>query len=101
MEDLLPSVEGVAAAIVDAYSADRRVYTFGNGGSAAGSLHFAGELVARFKRERRPPAAPALAAGPPAPPGLADQHKDDDGLLPPGGAVLRPRGIPDRLTTSG
>ena len=50
MESLLPSVEAVARAIVDAYSADRRVYTFGNGGSAADSLHFAEELGARFKR---------------------------------------------------
>src|SRR3982750_4705506 len=64
MESLLPAVESVAQAIVQAYTADRRVYTFGNGGSAADSMHFAEELVARFKRERRPLAAQSLAADP-------------------------------------
>jgi D-sedoheptulose 7-phosphate isomerase len=62
MEALLPHVDAVARAIVEAYTGDHRVYTFGNGGSAADSLHFAEELVARFKRERRPLAAQSLAA---------------------------------------
>ena len=62
MEQLLPHVDGVARAIVGAYGADGRVYTFGNGGSAADSLHFAEELVARFRRERRALAAQSLAA---------------------------------------
>lgn len=64
LSELLPAVDGVAGAIIAAYSADRRVVTFGNGGSAADSMHFAEELVARFKRERRPLAAHSLAADP-------------------------------------
>ena len=48
-----------AAAIRDAFAAGRRVFVFGNGGSAADSQHMAAELVGRFERERR--ALPALA----------------------------------------
>jgi D-sedoheptulose 7-phosphate isomerase len=62
LEQLLPQVDAVARAIVEAYEGDHRVLTFGNGGSAADSLHFAEELVARFERERRPLAAQSLAA---------------------------------------
>jgi D-sedoheptulose 7-phosphate isomerase len=62
MTDLLPRVEGVARLLIETYERGRRVYTFGNGGSAADSLHFAEELVARFRRHRRPLAAQSLAA---------------------------------------
>ena len=58
--------------------ADRRVYTFGNGGSAADSLHFAEELVGRFKRERRPLAAQSLAADPTALTCIANDYEYDD-----------------------
>src|SRR4051812_48083445 len=61
---LLPAVDEVARAIIAAYHDDKRIVTFGNGGSAADSMHFAEELVARFKRERRPLAAHSLAADP-------------------------------------
>ena len=52
--------DGQAAAIVEAaqlmrraIEAGRRVYVFGNGGSATDAQHFAAELVGRFARERR------------------------------------------------
>src|SRR3954453_7429589 len=61
---LLPAVDEVARAIVAAYRDAKRIATFGNGGSAAASMHFAEELVARFKRERRPLPAQSLAADP-------------------------------------
>jgi D-sedoheptulose 7-phosphate isomerase len=60
--ELLPAAGDVARAIVAAYESGGRVYTFGNGGSSADSQHFAEELVARFKRERRPLAAQSLAS---------------------------------------
>jgi D-sedoheptulose 7-phosphate isomerase len=64
IEELLPEVEALVAALIDCYRKGGRVYTFGNGGSAADSLHFAEELVARFHRERRPLAAQSFAADP-------------------------------------
>jgi D-sedoheptulose 7-phosphate isomerase len=57
----LPSVDGVAKLLIDAYGRGGRVYTFGNGGSSADAAHFAEELVGRYKRERRPLAAQSLS----------------------------------------
>jgi D-sedoheptulose 7-phosphate isomerase len=74
---LLPAVDAVAQAIVAAYREDGRVVTFGNGGSAADSMHFAEELVARFKRERRPLAAQSLAADPTALTCIANDYSFD------------------------
>jgi D-sedoheptulose 7-phosphate isomerase len=62
IEELLPAAGAVARAVTGCYEQGARVYTFGNGGSAADSLHFAEELVARFRRERRPLAAQSFAA---------------------------------------
>jgi D-sedoheptulose 7-phosphate isomerase len=62
IHSLLPAALDVAKAVIACYEREGRVYTLGNGGSAADSLHFAEELVARFRRERRPLAAQSLAA---------------------------------------
>jgi D-sedoheptulose 7-phosphate isomerase len=48
-----------AEAIVKALEQNGRVYTCGNGGSAADAQHIAGELIGRFRRERN--ALPAVA----------------------------------------
>jgi D-sedoheptulose 7-phosphate isomerase len=64
IDRLLPAAVAVAQALVACYERGGRVYTLGNGGSAADSLHFAEELVARFRRERRPLPAQSLAADP-------------------------------------
>ena len=64
IEGLLPAAGEVARALIACYERGGRVYTMGNGGSAADSLHFAEELVARFRRERRPLPAQSLAADP-------------------------------------
>ena len=64
IEELLPLVDRVVRALIECYEREGRVYSFGNGGSAADSLHLAEELVARFQRERRPLAAQSFAADP-------------------------------------
>lgn len=48
-----------AKMIASAFSEDRKVLLFGNGGSACDASHMAGEFVNRLKLER--PALPALA----------------------------------------
>ncbi|MBI2899186.1 MAG: SIS domain-containing protein [Planctomycetes bacterium] len=55
----VPQIEAIAAAATKALRAGRRVFLFGNGGSAADAQHIAGELEGRFKRERR--ALPVLS----------------------------------------
>jgi len=78
IEGLLPQVDEIARAVIAAYGGGGRVYTFGNGGSAADSLHFAEELVARFKRERRPLAAQSLAADPTVLTCIANDYEFDE-----------------------
>ncbi|MDA8174257.1 MAG: D-sedoheptulose 7-phosphate isomerase [Nitrospiraceae bacterium] len=52
-------IEDVSRAIAEAFSHGRRVFLFGNGGSANDASHIAGEFVNRFKLERPP--LPAIA----------------------------------------
>jgi D-sedoheptulose 7-phosphate isomerase len=55
----LVTVAAAAQLLLDAFANGRRVFVFGNGGSAADAQHIAAELVGRFSRER--PALPAIA----------------------------------------
>ncbi len=55
----LDVVRKIADALVGAFKNNRRVYLMGNGGSAADAQHIAGELIGRFKINRRP--LPAIA----------------------------------------
>lgn len=52
-------VEKAALEIIKAYQNHRKVLLFGNGGSAADAQHIAGELMGRFKLERK--SLPAIA----------------------------------------
>lgn len=49
----------IAGLLMETFRAGRRIYIFGNGGSAADAQHIAAELVGRFKLNRR--ALPAVA----------------------------------------
>jgi D-sedoheptulose 7-phosphate isomerase len=62
VRELLPAVDEVAGRLIAAYESDGRVFSFGNGGSSCDAQHLAEELVARYKRERRPLAATSLSA---------------------------------------
>ncbi|MBU6390671.1 MAG: D-sedoheptulose 7-phosphate isomerase [Planctomycetes bacterium] len=55
----LDVIREVADIIVRAFKNNHRLYLIGNGGSAADAQHIAGELIGRFKMNRRP--LPALA----------------------------------------
>ena len=63
-EGLLGKVEGVARAVCEAFGGGKRLYTMGNGGSAADALHFAEEMLGRFRRDRRPLPASSFVADP-------------------------------------
>ncbi|MHC4351167.1 MAG: D-sedoheptulose-7-phosphate isomerase [Planctomycetota bacterium] len=52
-------IAAIAEAITDKLQQNGTVYICGNGGSAADAQHIAGELVGRFRRERK--ALPAVA----------------------------------------
>ena len=55
----LETIAAISDAIVKSLKQNGTVYICGNGGSAADAQHIAGELVGRFKRERK--ALPAVA----------------------------------------
>lgn len=53
-------LSALVAAVVEALRSGGKLLVAGNGGSAAEAQHFVGELVGRFRLERRPYAAIAL-----------------------------------------
>lgn len=61
-EDFTSTLAAVAAVIVAAVRAGRKVLLCGNGGSAADAEHIAAEFVGRFSARREPLAAIALTA---------------------------------------
>lgn len=59
LNELRSQIESIASVIAHAFRSGRRLYIFGNGGSAADSQHMAAEFVGRFSKERS--ALPAMA----------------------------------------
>ena len=59
---LIETVRAVGAHLADGYRVGARVFTCGNGGSAADAQHFAAELTGRFIFDRPPLGAEALNA---------------------------------------
>lgn len=57
----IEAITAAAEAIIESLKQGGTVYTCGNGGSAADAQHIAGELVGRFRRERKALAAAALS----------------------------------------
>lgn len=58
-DQLIEDIDSVATIIAETLSVGGKVLVCGNGGSASDALHFAGELVGRFQKERN--AMPAIA----------------------------------------
>ena len=59
LESRVKEIEELAKTMLETIKSGRKILLFGNGGSAADSLHIAAELVGRFKKERK--ALPAIA----------------------------------------
>jgi len=60
-EAALTGLAGIANLVCESYRAGGKVLIAGNGGSMADALHFAEEMTGRFRADRRPLAALALA----------------------------------------
>lgn len=59
---ILENIQQLCESMIDVYKDGGKVLLFGNGGSASDALHLAGELLGRFKLERKSLAAVALNA---------------------------------------
>jgi len=101
LEELLPQVDDAARRLIAVYEGGGRLYTFGNGGSAADAQHLAGELVGRYKRERRPLAATALSVDPSVLTCIANDYDFDDVFARQLEALARPGDMAIGFTTSG
>jgi D-sedoheptulose 7-phosphate isomerase len=99
--ELLPAAEDAARLIVAAYEGGGRVISFGNGGSAADAQHITGELVGRFKRERRPLAAIALSVDPSVVTCIANDYSFEDLFARQVEAHARAGDVAIGYTTSG
>ncbi len=58
------TIAAIAEAMANCLRAGNHILSCGNGGSACDAMHFAGELVGRFVRDRAPLPAIALSADP-------------------------------------
>jgi D-sedoheptulose 7-phosphate isomerase len=101
IDGMLPLVDAVAKAIVETYRGNGCVYSFGNGGSAADAQHLAGELIGRFKRERRPLPAVALSVDPSVMTCIANDYGFDDVFARQVEALAGPDDVVVAYTTSG
>ena len=101
VERLLPRLDEVARLVIDTYRSGGRLFTFGNGGSAADAQHLAGELVGRYKRDRRPLPATALTVDPSVVTCIANDYSFDDLFARQVAALVRPGDMVIGFTTSG
>lgn len=62
LKDQTHKIAALAKMITATIKSGNKVLVFGNGGSAADSIHMTAELVGRFRKERRPLAAISLAS---------------------------------------
>ena len=98
---LLPEVDAVARRLIDLYERGGRVFTCGNGGSAADAQHLAAELVGRYARERRPLPATALSVDPSAVTCIANDYAFEDVFARQVRALARDGDAVVGFTTSG
>ena len=101
VESLLPAVRDLTARLCEAFEAGARVYTFGNGGSAADAQHLAAELIGRYQRDRRPLPAIALTVDPSVLTCIANDYDFDQLFARQIEALALPGDIVIGFTTSG
>jgi D-sedoheptulose 7-phosphate isomerase len=101
METLLPHVVQVGELLCRTFGEGGRLYTFGNGGSAADAQHLAAEFIGRYKRERRPLPAVALAGDPSVVTCIGNDYSFDDLFARQVTALARPGDVVAGFTTSG
>ncbi|HEY8455948.1 MAG TPA: SIS domain-containing protein [Actinopolymorphaceae bacterium] len=101
IEPMLPTVEEVARLICRAFAAGGRVYTFGNGGSAADAQHLATEFIGRYRRDRRPLPAVALSGDPSALTCIGNDYASHEVFARQVTALAGPGDVVVGFTTSG
>lgn len=88
-------------AIVEAFKTGGTLYICGNGGSAADAQHIAGEMVGRFRTERRALPAVALSTDTSVLTCIANDYAYDEVFARQAEAHLKPADVLWGLSTSG
>lgn len=101
LASLAPVIATSADVIGSALVAGRKVIVFGNGGSATQASHLVGELLGRFKDNRRPLPAIALACDPSAVTCIANDFGYETLFERQVEAFAQPGDVAIGLTTSG
>ncbi len=101
VDSLIPAVRDLTERLCEAFEAGARVYTFGNGGSAADAQHLAAELIGRYQRDRRPLPAIALTVDPSVLTCIANDYDFDQLFARQIEALALPGDIVIGFTTSG
>jgi D-sedoheptulose 7-phosphate isomerase len=78
LDHAAPRIRQWAAGLAVLYSAGGRLLACGNGGSAAEAQHLTGELVGRFRHDRRPLSAIALHADTSAATAILNDYGSDE-----------------------
>ena len=94
-------VEGIVRSIVGAFRRGRKVYWFGNGGSAADAQHLAAEFSGRFLRERKALASEAMSTNTSAITAIANDFGYDYVFSRLVEAMAAPGDVVIGMTTSG
>ncbi len=98
---LLPALAEVGDRLATVFGSGGRLYTFGNGGSAADAQHLAAEFVGRFRRERRPLPAVALTVDPSVLTCIANDYSAEEVFARQVRALATPGDMVVAFTTSG
>jgi D-sedoheptulose 7-phosphate isomerase len=101
VQTLLPAARTVGALLCALYERGGVLYTLGNGGSAADAQHLCGEMIGRYKRERRPLAAVTLSTDATAMTCIANDYSYADVFSRQLEALVRPGDVVAAFTTSG
>ena len=101
MAGVLPAVLEVAQLLIDRFDAGGVLYTFGNGGSAADAQHLTGELIGRYRRERRPLPAITLSTDATVMTCVGNDYSFDEAFSRQVEALAGPNDVVAGFSTSG
>lgn len=99
--ELLETVDIVATSIVSAIKNGKKIVLCGNGGSASDALHFAGEIVGRFQKERKAWPAVVLNADTTTMTAISNDYGYDEVFARQAEAHINPGDVFIGISTSG
>jgi D-sedoheptulose 7-phosphate isomerase len=101
LKDLEPALMRAAQRCAACLNGNGKLLVCGNGGSAAHAMHLVGELVGRYKGERRPMAALSLGTDPALATCLGNDYSFNELFSRQFEALARPEDVLVAFSTSG